>query len=77
MAARKRSPIRSAFLILDGRVTELMEISRLFPYDETMNKKTVISKLKAHKTELRKLGVAHLSLFDLVARDEQNSRSDN
>ena len=41
-----------------------------------MNRKTALSRLKAHEAELRALGVVGLSLFGSVARDEAGPDSD-
>jgi predicted nucleotidyltransferase len=42
----------------------------------TMERRTVIEKLKAHETELKQLGVEHLYLFGSTARDEADADSD-
>lgn len=41
-----------------------------------MNRSTAISRLKAHETELRAMGVAGLSLFGSVARGDAGPESD-
>lgn len=41
-----------------------------------MDKQTVISTLLAHQTELKELGIDHLTLFGSVARDEAGADSD-
>ena len=41
-----------------------------------MDKATVLARLKAHEPELRRLGVAHLSLFGSTARGDGGPASD-
>ncbi|MBV9785879.1 MAG: nucleotidyltransferase domain-containing protein [Acidisphaera sp.] len=41
-----------------------------------MDRDVVIASLKAHKAELRRLGVQHLFLFGSTARDEAGAESD-
>ena len=41
-----------------------------------MDRKDVMDRLRAHETELRRLGVRHLYLFGSTARDEARSESD-
>ncbi len=41
-----------------------------------MIRQAILSRLRDHETELRKLGVESLSLFGSVARDEENEASD-
>lgn len=41
-----------------------------------MNRDVAIARLKAHETELRRIGVLHLYLFGSTARDEAGADSD-
>jgi hypothetical protein len=41
-----------------------------------MNRPEILRTLKAHKAELRRLGVSHAALFGSVARDEGGADSD-
>jgi predicted nucleotidyltransferase len=41
-----------------------------------MKRATAIAKLKAHKAQLRRLGVEHLYLFGSTARDDARASSD-
>jgi len=41
-----------------------------------MNRDEVMSRLRAHRTELERLGVQHLYLFGSTARDEARGDSD-
>ena len=45
-------------------------------YNQSMTRRTVISRLRKHRTQLTKLGVKSLSLFGSVARGEESSDSD-
>ena len=45
-------------------------------YDPLMERDTVISRLKAHEAELRRLGVQHLWLFGSAARGDARPDSD-
>jgi len=41
-----------------------------------MNRQETISRLQAHQTEFKRLGVQHLYLFGSMARDEATDESD-
>lgn len=43
---------------------------------DKMQRQEVIDQLQAHREELKEMGVASLSLFGSVARDEANEKSD-
>ena len=45
-------------------------------YNESMRRRTVISRIRKHRAQLEKLGVESLSLFGSVARGEERSDSD-
>jgi len=45
-------------------------------YPPVMDRNEAVTRLKAHRTELAKLGVAHLSLFGSVARNQADDESD-
>jgi uncharacterized protein len=45
-------------------------------YNQSMTRKTVITRIRKHRAQLEKLGVKSLSLFGSVARGEERSDSD-
>ncbi len=45
-------------------------------YPPVMDRKEAIARLRAHRSELAALGVAHVALFGSVARDETHGDSD-
>jgi len=53
-----------------------LECSVLLRDNKGMDKSHVIETLRAHRDELRAVGVVHLSVFGSVARGEASSKSD-
>ncbi len=45
-------------------------------YNSSMTRRTVITRIRKHRTQLTKLGVKSLSLFGSVARGEEGPNSD-
>jgi predicted nucleotidyltransferase len=45
-------------------------------YNQSMTRRTVITRIRKHRAQLTKLGVKSLSLFGSVARGEERKNSD-